>query len=320
MSHDPSGPVSMNALTDWDARTTMIRSACFLLFLLCILPVKIDFIFSLPDVFNSGYEYSPCNQKNKGALNEDHSFYYPRGKEVIGCDWDGKTASIVEQSEDYSFKDTGERVDVVNVLPPVEPSSIICIGLNYRRHAKETGQEIPKYPAIFMKYPGSLAGHGDAVLIPKCAADPPEVDYEAELGVIIKKAAKNVSEEEALDYVLGYTCTNDVSARRWQKHAGAFQWTRGKSYDTFCPCGPVMTLTDEIPDPQQLSIKLRLNGETMQDSHTSDMVFQHRQHDFLPLPVVYPFTRHPDPDRDARRGGFYPKTPRIYSAGRCDGG
>lgn len=200
-------------------------------------------------------------------------FTTQEGKEVTGCDWDGKTASIVEQSEDYSFKDTGERVEVAKILPPVDPSSIICIGLNYRRHAKETGQEIPKYPAIFMKYPGSLAGHGDAVVIPKCASDPPEVDYEAELGVIIKKAAKNVSEEEALDYVLGYTCTNDVSARRWQKHAGAFQWTRGKSYDTFCPCGPVMTLTDEIPDPQQLAIKLRLNGETMQDSHTSDMVF-----------------------------------------------
>ncbi|MGD9824095.1 fumarylacetoacetate hydrolase family protein [Desulfobacter sp.] len=200
-------------------------------------------------------------------------FITRQGTEVMGCDWDGHTACLVEQSADKSFSNTGERVDVVRVLPPVAPPAIICIGLNYRRHAKETGQEIPKYPAVFMKYPGSLAGHGDAIVIPECASDPPEVDYEAELGVIIKTAAKNVPEDKALDYVLGYTCTNDVSARRWQKHAGAFQWTRGKSYDTFCPCGPVMTTADEITDPQNLAIKCRLNGEIMQDSHTSDMVF-----------------------------------------------
>ena len=200
-------------------------------------------------------------------------FITQQGMEVVGCDWDGHTASLVEEYPDKSFVDTGNRVEVVRMLPPVDPPAIICIGLNYRRHAKETGQEIPKYPAIFMKYPASLAAHGEAVVIPKCASDPAEVDYEAELGVIIKTAAKNVPEEKALDYVLGYTCTNDISARRWQKHAGAFQWTRGKSYDTFCPCGPVMTTADEIPDPQNLAIKLRLNGETMQDSHTSDMVF-----------------------------------------------
>lgn len=200
-------------------------------------------------------------------------FITPQGTKVMGCDWDGQTASLVEQSEDKSFSNTGERVDVVKILPPVETPAIICIGLNYRRHAQETGQEIPKYPAVFMKYPGSLAGHKDAIVIPECASDPPEVDYEAELGVIIKTAAKNVPEDKALDYVLGYTCTNDISARRWQKHAGAFQWTRGKSYDTFCPCGPVMTTADEITDPQNLAIKCRLNGEVMQDSHTSDMVF-----------------------------------------------
>lgn len=200
-------------------------------------------------------------------------FITQQGMEVTGCDWDGHTASLVEQHPDQSYVDTNNRVDVVKLLPPVEPAAIICIGLNYRRHAKETGQEIPKYPAIFMKYPGSLAGHRDDIIIPECASDPPEVDYEAELGVIIKTAAKNVSEEKALDYVLGYTCTNDVSARRWQKHAGAFQWVRGKSYDTFCPCGPVMTTADEITDPQNLDIKLRLNGEVMQNSNTSDMVF-----------------------------------------------
>ncbi len=196
-----------------------------------------------------------------------------QGMVVTGCDWDGHTASLVERFRDNSFRNTGNRVSVEKILPVVEPSAVICIGLNYRRHALETGLEIPKYPAVFMKNPGAMAAHGDAIVIPTCASDPPEVDYEAELAVIIKKEARNVPEDKALDYVLGYTCANDVSARRWQKHAGAGQWIKGKSFDTFCPAGPVMVTPDEIADPQNLAIQCRVNGDVMQQSNTSDMVF-----------------------------------------------
>ena len=190
-----------------------------------------------------------------------------------GTGWDGETASRLEGDVFVNLTDTGDRLKVKQVLPVVWASAIICIGLNYRRHAKETGLEIPIYPAVFMKNPGAITGHGAPIVIPGCCSDAPEVDFEAELGVIIKTPAKNVSEEKALDYVMGYTCANDVSARRWQMHAGAGQWVKGKSFDTFCPCGPVMVTPDEITDPQDLAIQCRINGEVMQKSHTSDMVF-----------------------------------------------
>ncbi|MCG8635543.1 MAG: fumarylacetoacetate hydrolase family protein [Desulfobacterales bacterium] len=190
-----------------------------------------------------------------------------------GTGWDGKTASRLEGDVFVNLTDTGERLKVRQVLPVVWASAIICIGLNYRRHAKETGLEMPEYPAVFMKNPGAITGHGAPIVIPGCCTEPPEVDFEAELGVVIKSPVKNVSEEKALDYVMGYTCANDVSARRWQKHAGAGQWVKGKSFDTFCPCGPVMVTPDEITDPQDLDIQCRINGTVMQKSNTSDMVF-----------------------------------------------
>ena len=190
-----------------------------------------------------------------------------------GTDWDGDTASRREGDVFVSLTDTGQRLKVAQVLPVVWASAIICIGLNYRRHAQETGLELPDYPAVFMKNPGAITGHGAPIVIPACCTEPPEVDFEAELGVIIKQPAKNLTEAQALDYVAGYTCANDVSARRWQKNAGAGQWVKGKSFDSFCPCGPVMVTPDEIADPQALDIRCRVNGETMQESNTSDMVF-----------------------------------------------
>ena len=190
-----------------------------------------------------------------------------------GTDWDGETASRLDGDVFVDQTDTGQRLKVAQVLPVVWASAIICIGLNYRGHARETGMELPEYPAVFMKNPGAITAHGAPVVIPECCAREPEVDFEAELGVIIKKPAKNLSEENALDYVAGYTCTNDISARRWQKHAGAGQWVKGKSFDSFCPCGPVMVTPDEIRDPQSLDICCRVNGETMQESNTADMVF-----------------------------------------------
>lgn len=153
------------------------------------------------------------------------------------------------------------------------PPAIFCIGLNYRKHAQETGASLPEFPVIFMKNPAAVIGHDGTVQLPVSCVDPLQVDYEAELAVVIGKRALNVKPEEALEYVKGYTCANDISARRWQKHAGGGQWVRGKSFDTFCPMGPGLKGTEEIFDPSVLGIECRLNGEVMQQSNTSDMIF-----------------------------------------------
>ncbi|MCG8566072.1 MAG: fumarylacetoacetate hydrolase family protein [Desulfobacterales bacterium] len=171
------------------------------------------------------------------------------------------------------LKDTGERVPVETLLSPVDPRAIFCIGLNYRAHAAEVGMELPPHPALFMKSPASVTAHGTPVIIPTSCQAKPEVDYEVELAVILGKPGKNIPVDQALDHVFAYTCANDISARRWQKHAGAGQWVKSKSFDTFCPLGPAMVTADEIPDPQDLNLSLKLNGETMQESHTSDMIF-----------------------------------------------
>ena len=148
------------------------------------------------------------------------------------------------------------------------PGKIVCVGLNYLDHAQETGQEVPKAPLLFAKWPNTLIGNGDAIVLPDAAK---EVDYEAELGVVIGTAAKHVTESRALDHVEGYICLNDVSARDLQFADG--QWTRGKSPDTFCPVGPRLVPREEIPDPQQLAIRCILNGQAMQDSSTAQMIF-----------------------------------------------
>ena len=147
------------------------------------------------------------------------------------------------------------------------PGKIVCVGLNYRDHAEESGMEIPKWPLLFAKWPSSVIGPGEPIVIPRQAKD---VDWEAELGVVIGKRAQRVSEADALDHVAGYVCANEVSARDVQFADG--QWTRGKSFDTFCPVGP-MTPASEVPDPQALGIRCILNGETVQSSTTAQMVF-----------------------------------------------
>ena len=148
----------------------------------------------------------------------------------------------------------------------------ICIGLNYKFHAEESGAAIPQNPVLFMKLPGTVQNPGDPILLPTHLKSE-KVDYECELAVVIGKAARNVSKEKALDYVLGYTCANDVSARDWQLNGGGNQWCRGKTFDTFCPLGPVLVTRDEIPNPNALGIKTVLNGETVQDWNTNDMIF-----------------------------------------------
>jgi 2-keto-4-pentenoate hydratase/2-oxohepta-3-ene-1,7-dioic acid hydratase in catechol pathway len=166
----------------------------------------------------------------------------------------------------------GRTATVKKILSPLAPTDlgdILCIGLNYRKHADESNMSYPERPILFAKTRSTVIGP-DAEIV--CPAISTEVDYEAELAVIIGKAAKGVSEADALDYVYGYTVANDVSARDWQLRLDR-QWVRGKSFDTFCPLGPVIVTADEIPNPNALRISLNLSGETVQDSNTVDMIF-----------------------------------------------
>ena len=158
----------------------------------------------------------------------------------------------------------------VRFLPPVpRPGKIVAIGLNYRDHSIESGATAPpKSPIIFAKFTTSIAGPEDAIVIP---VGNPNVDYEAELAVVVGRRGKAIRAAHAFEYVAGYMPLNDVSARVWQ--FGDRQWVRGKSCDTFCPTGPHLTTRDEIPDPHALAIRARVNGVTMQDSHTSKMIF-----------------------------------------------
>lgn len=167
---------------------------------------------------------------------------------------------------------TDETLPIDKLLSPIVPTDILCIGLNYRAHAAESNSAIPKHPMLFIKASGTLNNPGEPIYLPKLSD---QVDYEAELCVVIGKDAKYVSKANALDYVYGYTCANDVSARDWQrnKDLGGGQFARGKSFDSFCPLGPWIVTKDEIPNPNDLKIKCILNGETMQDYTTSDMIF-----------------------------------------------
>ena len=167
----------------------------------------------------------------------------------------------------------GGDVTVSRLLAPVVPVNIFCIGLNYREHAIEGGQAIPEKPVVFMKPTSTLTDPGAPIRIPAVCDPEGEVDYECELAVVIGREARNVSESEALSYIFGYTAANDVSARRWQREGGGGQWIRGKSFDTFCPLGPAIVTADELGDPQTLSIKTILNGQTMQNHTTGDMIF-----------------------------------------------
>lgn len=160
------------------------------------------------------------------------------------------------------------RVDAYWLPPVPRPGKLICIGLNYRDHAAESNMPIPERPVVFSKFSTSVIGPGEPVVLPATST---QVDYEAELAVVIGRRAKNVTKATAMDYVFGYTCFNDVSARDFQFADG--QWQRGKSCDTFAPMGPLIVTADAVPDPHKLSIKLILNGQTMQDSNTNQLIF-----------------------------------------------
>lgn len=161
--------------------------------------------------------------------------------------------------------------------PLCRPSKIVCVGLNYAQHAKESGMSLPKEPVLFFKSTSALCGPFDEVIIPR---DSKKTDWEVELAVVIGKKASYVSEEEAMDYVAGYTVHNDISERAFQLEREG-QWVKGKSNDTFAPIGPWLVTSDEVDDPHNLDLWLKLNGETMQSSSTSDMVFK------LPVLISY---------------------------------
>ena len=168
--------------------------------------------------------------------------------------------------------DTGEAASIEKLLAPLTPVDIVCIGLNYRKHADEGNQPIPEHPIVFMKTSSAVQNPADPIVLPrKLRSD--AVDYECELAVVIGKPCHNVSREDALDYVLGYTCANDVSARDWQLQMGGSQWCRGKTFATFAPLGPCLVTADEIPNPNALGIKTILNEQVMQDWNTDDMIF-----------------------------------------------
>ncbi len=167
---------------------------------------------------------------------------------------------------------TAKPARVVKILAPVVPPAIYCIGLNYRQHAAESNLPIPEFPVVFMKAPTAVQNPEDPIFLPRHLRSD-QVDYEAELAVVIGKKGKNIPRQQALQYVLGYTCANDVSARDWQTRWGGSQWCRGKTFDTFCPLGPCVVTPEEIPDPNHLAIRLDINGQVLQDGNTNDMIF-----------------------------------------------
>jgi 2-keto-4-pentenoate hydratase/2-oxohepta-3-ene-1,7-dioic acid hydratase in catechol pathway len=166
---------------------------------------------------------------------------------------------------------TGVPVAQARLHSPIhDPQKIVCVGLNYRDHAIESKMAIPKEPVLFSKFPSSLIGHGEPIIVPKVST---KVDYEAELVIVIGKRGRKIAEGSAIDHVAGYCVGHDVSARDWQLDKDGKQWMVGKTFDTFAPVGPTLVTKDEVPDPHKLGIRLRLNGRTMQSSNTEQMIF-----------------------------------------------
>jgi 2-keto-4-pentenoate hydratase/2-oxohepta-3-ene-1,7-dioic acid hydratase in catechol pathway len=202
---------------------------------------------------------------------------------IIRFEDNGGTVRSGAQQEDGSvklidgcifgdFTVTDETATVGKLLAPVVPTQILCIGLNYKFHAKECNVAEPENPILFTKGINTLNNPGDPIEVPR-AMRSDEVDYEVELAVVIGKDCKNATKENALEYVLGYTAANDVSSRDWQLKWNSGQWCRGKTFDTFSPLGPCLVTSDEIGDPQNLKLSCTVNGKVMQDWNTNDMIF-----------------------------------------------
>lgn len=196
----------------------------------------------------------------------------PRGPEHAVVQTDGRLFAL--DGDLFGEHRVSDRVvEPGKLLAPLAPANLLAIGLNYRKHAEEGGRGAPDKPVLFIKATSSVQNPGDPIEIPTALAST-QVDYECELAVVIGRRCKNVRREQALDFVFGYTCANDVSARDWQGRAwGGGQWCQAKSFDTFCPLGPALVTKDEIPNPNALHIRTLLNGQAMQDWNTNDMIF-----------------------------------------------
>lgn len=239
-------------------------------------------------------------------------FVDDQGTVRYGIDQQDGSALLLE-GEPFQWQPGTERVAMARRLAPLEPVCIYAIGRNYAEHIRETGAQPDPYPVVFMKPISSVAADGDLVSIPACCQQGPELDFEAELAVVIGQKTRNVSVEQALDAVFGYCNANDLTARRWQKHAGGHQWIRGKGFDGFCPLGPELVTADELGNPQQLRIQTRLNGRLMQDSSTAMMLksvaelISYLSQDTTLLPGTVILTGTPE-------GVGFARTPPVYLA------
>lgn len=185
---------------------------------------------------------------------------------------DEGSARVIEGDLFGAFGVSDRVLPIQRLLAPIIPVDILCIGMNYREHAVETGSTVPKHPMLFIKGSNTLNHPGAPIYIPRLSD---QIDYECELAIVIGRSGKYIPREQAMDYVLGYTCANDVSSRDWQrnKDLGGGQYARGKSFDGFCPLGPCIVTRDEVPQPNDLRIRTLLNGQVMQDHTTADMIF-----------------------------------------------
>lgn len=184
---------------------------------------------------------------------------------------DADTLTILSSAPWTNPGDTDEKIPFADatLLAPVTPTKVVCVGRNYRAHAAELGNDVPAEPLLFFKPPSSIVGPGETIHLPPASS---HIDHEAELGVVIGKRCRNASLEDALDYVFGYTCVNDVTARDLQKKDG--QWARAKGFDSFCPTGPLLVTN---LDPTTCSVRCRVNATSRQDGNTRDMIFPVRQ-------------------------------------------
>lgn len=197
---------------------------------------------------------------------------------IYALAWDDTLLALIRAGAQPSRTGETYALDSVKLEAPLLPGKIIAVGRNYAAHAKETGSAVPQAPLLFAKLPSAVIGQGDAITWRESITT--QVDWEAELAVVIGKRSKDVPEAAAFEHIFGYTVANDVSARDLQLRTDG-QWTRGKGLDTFCPLGPAVVTHDEIPDPQNLAVRTTLNGDLMQDSNTHDMVFT------VPVLVAY---------------------------------
>jgi 2-keto-4-pentenoate hydratase/2-oxohepta-3-ene-1,7-dioic acid hydratase in catechol pathway len=185
------------------------------------------------------------------------------------ANWSQAQGPVLEYLDKAPAEAVAKLAEVKLMAPLQRPHKIICIGLNYRDHAIESGMEIPQFPTVFNKFSSCIIGPGDEIVLPKASEKP---DYEAEFAFIIGEEGRNIKAEDWRKHVFGYTIINDVSARDFQMRTT--QWMMGKAFDTFCPMGPWIVTANEIDDPHDLDIKMTINGEVLQDSNTKELIFR----------------------------------------------